>query len=82
MRGSTEAVEFQMSFDRRTGKPVAVGVVRADPAAVSPEVLQEEKVQGTIVQEAKQPKHKNVSQKYFFQDKLSFFIITVVRCSS
>lgn len=54
-----EAVEFQMSFDRRTGKPVAVSVMKVDPATVSPEILQEEKVQGTIVQEAKPVKQKN-----------------------
>ncbi|KAK3798016.1 hypothetical protein RRG08_034577 [Elysia crispata] len=54
-----EAVEFQMSFDRRTGKPVAIGVIKVDPALVSPEILNEEKVQGTIVQEAKVVKQKN-----------------------
>ncbi|GFR76349.1 cold shock domain-containing protein E1, partial [Elysia marginata] len=54
-----EAVEFQMSFDRRTGKPVAVGVIKVDSALVSPEILNEEKVQGTIVQEAKVIKQKN-----------------------
>ena len=50
-----------MSFDRRTGKPVAIGVIKVDPALVSPEILNEEKVQGTIVQEAKVVKQKNVS---------------------
>ncbi|CAG5119485.1 unnamed protein product, partial [Candidula unifasciata] len=54
-----EPVEFQMSFDRRTGKPVAVGVVKVDPSGLLPEILSEEKVQGTIVQEAKQLKQKN-----------------------
>jgi cold shock CspA family protein len=54
-----EAVEFQMSFDRRTGKPVAVAVVKVDPAEASPEILSDDKVQGTIVQEAKQVKQKN-----------------------
>ncbi|XP_005108011.1 cold shock domain-containing protein E1 [Aplysia californica] len=54
-----EAVEFQMSFDRRTGKPVAVSVVKVDPSTVSPEIVNEEKVQGTIVQEAKPVKQKN-----------------------
>lgn len=58
---TSEAVEFQMSFDRRTGKPVAVGVVKVDPSVVLPEILSEEKVQGTILQEAKQVKQKNVS---------------------
>lgn len=62
---NTEAVEFQMSFDRRTGKPVAVGVVKVDPTVVSPEILSDEKVQGTIVQEAKQIKQKNVSLVFF-----------------
>ncbi|XP_059172190.1 cold shock domain-containing protein E1-like [Physella acuta] len=54
-----EAVEFQMSYDRRTGKPVAVAVVKVDPSMVSPEIINDEKVQGTIVQEAKLIKQKN-----------------------
>lgn len=54
-----EAVEFQMSYDRRTGKPVAVGVVKVDPSMVSAEIINDEKVQGTIVQEAKLVKQKN-----------------------
>ena len=53
-----------MSFDRRTGKPVAVSVIKVDPATVSPEILNEEKVQGTIVQEAKLVKQKNVSAPF------------------
>ena len=56
----SEAVEFQMSFDRRTGKPVAISVMKVDPSTVSPEILNDEKVQGTIVQEAKLLKQKNV----------------------
>ena len=55
-----------MSFDRRTGKPVAVSVMKVDPSTVSPEIVQEEKVQGTIVQEAKPMKQKNVSVIFFF----------------
>ena len=54
-----------MSFDRRTGKPVAVSVAKVDPSTVSPEILNEEKVQGTIVQEAKLIKQKNVSVLFF-----------------
>lgn len=54
-----EAVDFQMSFDRRTGKPVAISVMKVDPTSVSPEILNDEKVQGTIVQEAKLIKQKN-----------------------
>ena len=50
-----------MSFDRRTGKPVAISVMKVDPTSVSPEILNDEKVQGTIVQEAKLIKQKNVS---------------------
>jgi len=48
-----------MSFDRRTGKPVAISVMKVDPSTVSPEILNDEKVQGTIVQEAKLLKQKN-----------------------
>lgn len=54
-----EAVEFQVTVDRRSNKPVAKSVVKVDPSTVSPEMLNEEKVQGTIVQDAKVVKQKN-----------------------
>ncbi|KAK2146556.1 hypothetical protein LSH36_600g01076 [Paralvinella palmiformis] len=41
-----DPVEFQMSFDRRTGKPIAVSVTRL-------EVLNENRVSGVVVTEAK-----------------------------
>lgn len=69
-----------MSFDRRTGKPVAVGVMRVDPqpVVVTPEVLGDEKFQGTIVQEAKLIKQKNVSHKHFRNSKKSSVILLIL----
>ena len=41
-----------MSFDRRTGKPIAVSVVKIDQG-ISYEIQSEERVTGTIAQEPK-----------------------------
>lgn len=54
-----DAVEFQMAFDRRSGRPVACDMVRVDANSVSSEVLSEERYIGSVVQEAKPPKQKN-----------------------
>lgn len=51
-----DAVEFQMSYDRRSGRPVACDLVRVDPSLVSCEVLSEERYIGSVVQEAKPAK--------------------------
>ena len=40
----SEMVEFQTSVDRRTGKPIAVSVIRADN-----EIINEAQVSGTVV---------------------------------
>lgn len=56
-----DAVEFQMSFDRRSGRPVACDLVKVDPSLVSSEVLSEERYIGSVVQEAKPAKPKNGS---------------------
>ena len=58
-----DAVEFQMSFDRRSGRPIAVDLMRVDVNSVSCEVLSEERYIGSVVQEAKPPKQKNVSYR-------------------
>lgn len=50
-----------MSNDRRTGKPIAVTVTRLDQQAVLPEVISDERFVGTVIQEAKPVKGKNVS---------------------
>ena len=50
-----------MSFDRRTGKPIAISVVRLDEAPVPFECLNENKVVGTVVAEAKPIKCRGVS---------------------
>ncbi|XP_064602212.1 cold shock domain-containing protein E1-like [Liolophura sinensis] len=56
-----DPVEFQMSYDRRTGKPVACAVTKVESPLIDVEVLSEEKYKGTIVQEAKPLKNKNGS---------------------
>ncbi|ESO83947.1 hypothetical protein LOTGIDRAFT_108249 [Lottia gigantea] len=57
-----DAVEFQMSYDRRTGKPIAVAVVKIDPSMVTSETVDGKRCNGTVVQEAKQSKAKNNNQ--------------------
>ena len=52
-----------MSFDRRSGRPIAVDLMRVDVNSVSCEVLSEERYIGSVVQEAKPPKQKNVSYR-------------------
>ena len=47
-----DQVEFQMSFDRKTGKPIACAVVKLINNTVSFEVLSEDQVTGTVAQEA------------------------------
>lgn len=56
-----DAVEFQMSYDRRSGRPVACHVVKVDPSLVSCEVFSQERYIGSVVQEAKPAKPKNGS---------------------
>lgn len=53
-----DPVEFQMSFDRKTGKPIACAVVGVSPGTVSFEMMSEEKVTGSVAQEAKLSKIK------------------------
>eukprot|EP00918_Siedleckia_nematoides_P008348 GHVU01018104.1.p1 GENE.GHVU01018104.1~~GHVU01018104.1.p1 ORF type:complete len:815 (+),score=93.18 GHVU01018104.1:360-2804(+) len=47
-----DPVEFQMSFDRRTGKPIAVSVIKIEQD-ISYEVKSEELMTGTVAQEPK-----------------------------
>lgn len=54
-----DPVEFSVSNDRRTGKPIAVSVVRLDLQTVMPEVISDERFVGTVIQEAKPVKGKN-----------------------
>ncbi|VDI73536.1 Hypothetical predicted protein [Mytilus galloprovincialis] len=54
-----DPVEFQMTYDRRTGKPVASHIVLLNSGSQSYEVLSEEKFTGSIAQEAKPTKNKN-----------------------
>lgn len=48
-----DPVEFQMSFDRRTGKPIAVSVIKLEQGSVSFELLSDNRVTGNVVAEAK-----------------------------
>lgn len=52
-----EVVEFQQSSDRRTGKPIAVSVVRA-PLKTSCEIMSEKPATGVVLAEAKSVKNK------------------------
>lgn len=56
-----------MSYDRRTGRPIARSVVRSNSENVSFEMLSEERYTGSIVQEAKPTKNKNVSYDGYSQ---------------
>ena len=54
-----------MSFDRRTGKPIAVSVIMLEQGSVSFEILNEKSVTGNVAAEAKQtvkPKGLSVSE--------------------
>ena len=64
-----------MSYDRRTGKPIAVSVIRVDSTMVSSEILSEETFVGSVVQEAKpSTKSKNVccNTNYYYFDTFVF----------
>jgi len=55
----TEVVEFQQSNDRRTGKPIAVAVIRA-PLKTSCEIISEKPANGVVLAEAKAVKNSGV----------------------
>lgn len=48
-----DPVEFEMTYDRRTGKPIASAVVKISTEALSDEVLSSERVSGFITTEVK-----------------------------
>uniref|UniRef100_T1JCJ5 Cold shock domain-containing protein E1 n=1 Tax=Strigamia maritima TaxID=126957 RepID=T1JCJ5_STRMM len=48
-----DPVEFEMTYDRRTGKPIASSVLKISPEVISYEVLSEERVIGTVTTELK-----------------------------
>lgn len=52
-----EVVEFQQSNDRRTGKPIAVAVIRA-PMKTSCEIVSEKPATGVVLAEAKAVRNK------------------------
>jgi len=54
-----EVVEFQQSSDRRTGKPIAVAVMRP-PLKSSCEIISEKPASGVVLAEAKAVKNRGV----------------------
>lgn len=48
-----DPVEFEMTYDRRTGKPIASAVVKISTEALSDEVLSSERVSGFVTTEVK-----------------------------
>jgi len=71
-----DAMEFQMSYDRRSGRPVACHLVKVDPSLVSCEIYSEERYIGSVVQEAKPAKPKNVG----VSDVSSLFLNKPAEC--
>ena len=61
----TEVVEFQQSSDRRTGKPIAVAVIRA-PLKTSCEIISEKPSNGIVLAEAKAIKNKGVCNELYW----------------
>lgn len=57
----SDPVEFCTSNDRRTGKPIAIQVTSIDITQAVPSQLSDEQFVGTVIQEAKPIKGKNVS---------------------
>ena len=57
----SDPVEFCTSNDRRTGKPIAIQVTSIDISQAVPSQLSDEQFVGTVIQEAKPIKGKNVS---------------------
>lgn len=53
-----DSVEFQMSYDRRTGKPVAVSVLKLEAGTAAFELCSENRVTGTVCTEARPVKAK------------------------
>jgi len=62
-----DAVEFQMSYDRRSGRPIACNLMTVDPSLVSCEIYSEERYIGSVVQEAKPAKPKNVGDCFMLR---------------
>lgn len=48
-----DPVEFEMTYDRKTGKPVASAVVKISPSVLSCEVMSKERVSGVVTTEIK-----------------------------
>jgi len=55
-----DLVEFQQSNDRRTGKPIAISVVRAANSKNNCEIISEKSATGTVLAEAREVKNKGV----------------------
>jgi hypothetical protein len=64
-----DVVEFETTIDKRKKKPVAVNITPA-----SPEIIGENRVEGTIAVVARQQQHNGVSRKKYF-----FFLIILYK---
>lgn len=66
-----DPVEFEMTYDRKTGKPIASNVVKIAPSVISYEVLSEERVVGTVTTEIK-PADDSESDNKKSQGRISY----------
>ncbi|GAB6030260.1 hypothetical protein CHUAL_005938 [Chamberlinius hualienensis] len=67
-----DPVEFEMTYDRKTGKPIASGVVKIAPSVISYEVLSEERVVGTVTTEIKSAEDAESDNKAKTQGRISY----------
>jgi len=68
-----EVVEFQQSNDRRTGKPIAVAVIRA-PMKTSCELISEKPATGIVLAEAKAVRNSGVC----VEPRVSFIVLFIL----
>ncbi|XP_078662919.1 cold shock domain-containing protein E1-like isoform X22 [Branchiostoma floridae x Branchiostoma belcheri] len=57
-----DEVEFEMSLDQRTGKPIACRVLKLQSGSVTFEVMSEERVMGLVTTEAKPARNKSPAE--------------------
>ncbi|XP_078662922.1 cold shock domain-containing protein E1-like isoform X24 [Branchiostoma floridae x Branchiostoma belcheri] len=57
-----DEVEFEMSLDQRTGKPIACRVLKLQSGSVTFEVMSEERVMGLVTTEAKPARNKSPTE--------------------
>lgn len=67
-----DPVEFEMTYDRKTGKPIASSVVKIAPTVISFEVVNEERVTGTVTTEIKLNDESNSGSSASTQGRISY----------